>query len=218
MCAARVSECDCVYAFYRERNSVGRNVRTTHTRTEERCRCKTKNPNEQQQKCSREVHGKISREYLYNFPTINLFIWLDGELSLKMGGATNPYTECASVRSFSSASYAATSHSVCARLSFFCSFHSMCFQSNSTFVRIDARMCVCVCAWSCGLAMCARDECQEGDVCLYVCSRASYLLHSIPFFVWPTNTCAYCARARHSDSHKRRFVASSLSCVDFIYL
>lgn len=40
-----------------------------------------------------------AREYLYNFPTINLFIWLDGELSLKMGGATNPY-EASVARSF----------------------------------------------------------------------------------------------------------------------
>lgn len=40
-----------------------------------------------------------AREYLYNFPTINLFIWLDGELSLKRGGATNPY-EASVARSF----------------------------------------------------------------------------------------------------------------------
>lgn len=128
------------------------------------------------------LHEKISRaaraNTFYNFPTINLFIWLDGELSLKMGGATNPCTPSV-LRLVHSAIIRATSHSVRSTLFtslfIFFSFYFFIFLFAARFIGVfpkqqHVRVCVCfvvVCEWY------AK---REMFACVCVC-RSSF--HSI---------------------------------------
>lgn len=120
---------------------------------------------------------------------------MDGELSLKMGGATNPCA--ASVpRSCCCRCYSTRDipfRALGSRLFLFSLFFlcCCCWSTRRCVTKATARSTrVCVCAFR-RWRRCVREICSRGRVsmvCVCVC-RASCLLHSIPSFVRPAIVC-----------------------------